>query len=127
MVKNLLVAAVIVCAAGNAWSAEPASTNSTKPANCRDSAAEARKACEQANARKQLASEPAQHSPSQSAIAQQPEAESSSSSSPHDPQAVMHSSPIMQTAEERAAEKALREGKDPREAVKEVQRQSKAN
>jgi hypothetical protein len=55
------------------------------------------------------------------------DAAASSSASPassYDPQSVMHSSPIMQTAEERAVEKALREGKDPREAVKEVQRQS---
>ena len=137
MIKDVLLSALLLGAASSVWSAEPAPANDAKPvakapatnsqtpaANCRSLVAEERKECEQAGTRKKSSSATKDESLTRAAPVEQTPLESSSSSSPHDPQAVMHSSPIMQTAEERAVEKALREGKDPVEAVKEVQRQS---
>jgi len=103
MIKNVLVGVVALCAVSQVWGADPV------PAKDAHSPP-------QETASKPV---PAQPKP----VEPQP-TESSSSSSPQNSQAVMHSSPVMQTAEERAVEKAVREGKDPREAVKAVQRQN---
>src|ERR1051325_8686233 len=96
MVKNLLLATALVCAASSVWSAEPAA----EPASAKEvkPASDASSARSQAHEAKTSPAKPA-HTQSQKA-AQPAETDSSSSPQPQHSQAVMHSSPLMQTAEE---------------------------